>query len=81
MISSAPPGMASSAGWKKIRTAAFACSRYGVTAAAPSAAPKTADVCTSCPHAWQTSGEMEAKSSPVRSRTGRASMSARMATR
>ncbi|SIM31221.1 Uncharacterised protein [Mycobacteroides abscessus subsp. abscessus] len=75
--SMAPPGMTSSAGWKIRRTP------DGSDGAELSAmaAPSKIAVCASCPQACATFGTVDEYAAPVRSCIGRASMSARSATR
>ena len=55
-ISTAPPGMTSSAGWNSSRTLPVSSPR-ACSSASASAAPTSAAVCTSWPHAWATPGD------------------------
>ena len=77
IVSIAPPGISSSAGWKTSRNPTGS---SGAPASA-SAVPSRIAVCPSCPQACAALGIVEAYSAPVRSAIGNASMSARNAIR
>ena len=79
--STAPPGMTSSAGWKSRRTPIPRSRSASSWALRASPAPSTPATWTSWPQAWQMPSVVDAQGSPVRSPTGRASRSARNATR
>lgn len=73
----APPGAFSSACWKMSFTLPGSRLRSRMRMAA---APRSIAMCPSCPQACETPGFSDAKGRPVVSGTGRASMSARIAT-
>ena len=76
IIKEAPPGKTSSPGWK---ISLIVPSNWSLIWFKIAAAPSTELVCTSCPQACITPTFLEAKSSPVFSVIGRASISPRMA--
>ena len=76
MTSWEPPGKTSSAGWKISRTRPPRSPARSNARATPSSTVR----CRSWPQAWDTSGNVEENGSPVASRMGSASMSARSPT-